>query len=78
MPLWLSSQLATDLSPLAPRSGLERSDFVRWPLAANDGHLVAVEHWGNAGSTGSQISSYGNGWGDIVQASLIFTLTFSY
>src|SRR6516164_10418539 len=27
-PLWLSSQLATDLSPLAPRSGLERSDFV--------------------------------------------------
>ena len=29
-------------------------------------------------STGSQISSYGNGWCDIVQAPLIFTLTFSY
>jgi len=28
-PLWLSSQLATGLSPRAPRSGLERSDFVR-------------------------------------------------
>jgi hypothetical protein len=27
-PLCLSSQLATGLSPLAPRSGLERSDFV--------------------------------------------------
>src|SRR5262249_11917006 len=29
-PLWPSSQLAIGLSPLAPRSGLERSDFVRW------------------------------------------------
>jgi hypothetical protein len=29
-------------------------------------------------STGSQISSYGNSWRDIVQAPLIFTLTFSY
>src|ERR1700730_6000078 len=29
-PLCLSSQLATGLSPLAPRSGLERSDFVLW------------------------------------------------
>src|SRR6516164_1952126 len=29
-PLWLSSQLATGLSSLAPRSGLERSDFVPW------------------------------------------------
>ena len=29
-PLCLSSQLATGLSPLAPRSGLERSDFVHW------------------------------------------------
>src|SRR6516164_2647724 len=29
-PLWPSSQLATGLSPLAPRSGLERSDFVHW------------------------------------------------
>src|SRR5438445_6270804 len=29
-PLWLSSQLATGLSPRAPRSGLERSDFVLW------------------------------------------------
>ena len=33
-PLWPSSQLATGLSPLAPRSGLERSDFVLWHLAA--------------------------------------------
>src|SRR5438132_4355209 len=32
--LWLSSQLATGLSPRAPRSGLERSDFVPWHLAA--------------------------------------------
>ena len=29
-PLWPSSQLATGLSPLAPRSGLERSDFMQW------------------------------------------------
>src|SRR6516225_4907940 len=29
-PLRPSSQLATGLSPLAPRSGLERSDFVHW------------------------------------------------
>ena len=29
-PLWPSSQLATGLSPLAPRSGLKRSDFVHW------------------------------------------------
>jgi hypothetical protein len=29
-PLWPSSQLATGLSSLAPRSGLERSDFVHW------------------------------------------------
>jgi hypothetical protein len=28
MPLWLFAQLATGLSPLAPRSRLERSDFV--------------------------------------------------
>ena len=27
-PLWPSSQLATGLSPLAPRNGLKRSDFV--------------------------------------------------
>jgi hypothetical protein len=27
-PLWPSSQLATGLSPLAPRSGLEHGDFV--------------------------------------------------
>src|SRR6516225_7559693 len=31
-PLWLSSQLATGLSPLAQRSGLERSDFAPCPL----------------------------------------------
>ena len=29
-PLWPSSQLASGLSSLAPRSGLERSDFVPW------------------------------------------------
>ena len=29
-PLGPSSQLATGLSPLVPRSGLERSDFVLW------------------------------------------------
>jgi hypothetical protein len=29
-PLWPSSQLATGLSAVAPRSGLERSDFVHW------------------------------------------------
>src|SRR5215831_15647202 len=29
-------------------------------------------------STGSQISSYGNGWCDLVQAPLTFTLTLSY
>ena len=33
LPLWPSSQLATGLSPLAPRSGLERSDFVHWHIA---------------------------------------------
>src|SRR5262249_25946912 len=32
-PLCLSSQLATRLSPRAPRSGLERSDFVLWHSA---------------------------------------------
>ena len=32
-PLWPSSQLATGLSPLAPRSGLERSDFVLCPIS---------------------------------------------
>src|SRR6516225_5426620 len=32
-PLRPSSQLATGLSPLAPRSGLERSDFVLCPIA---------------------------------------------
>jgi hypothetical protein len=32
-PLCLSSQLATGLSPLAPRSGLERSDFVHWHIS---------------------------------------------
>jgi hypothetical protein len=32
-PLCLSSQLAPGLSPLAPRSGLERSDFVLWHRA---------------------------------------------
>ena len=32
-PLWPSSQLATGLAPLAPRSGLERSDFVQWHIS---------------------------------------------
>jgi len=31
-PLSPFSQLATGLSALAPRSGLERSDFVPWPI----------------------------------------------
>jgi hypothetical protein len=31
--LSLSSQSATSLSALAPRSGLERSDFVPWHLS---------------------------------------------
>jgi hypothetical protein len=31
----LSSQLASGLSALAPRSGLERSDFVQWRKAAS-------------------------------------------
>src|SRR5215472_7436894 len=38
-PLWPSSQLATGLSPLAPRSGLERSDFVHWHTSAVSGCL---------------------------------------
>src|ERR1700730_4842571 len=33
-PLCLSSQLATGLSPRAPRSGLEPSDFVHWHQAS--------------------------------------------
>jgi len=42
-PLCLSSQLATGLSPRAPRSGLERSDFVRWP-DADLGRAGAARH----------------------------------
>jgi len=34
-PLCLSSQPATGLSPLVPRSGLERSDFVPWGIFAH-------------------------------------------
>src|SRR3981189_2558833 len=43
-PLCLSSQLATGLSPRAPRSGLERSDFVHWhnPAAPPDSQWVRL------------------------------------
>ena len=58
-PLWPSSQLATGLSPLAPRSGLERSDFVHWHR--RDDYLIGTEetitcaggssaYWGEADS----------------------------
>jgi len=33
--------LAPDLSALAPRSGLERSDFVPWPIASG-GYDTAI------------------------------------
>jgi hypothetical protein len=43
-PLWPSSQLASGLSSLAPRSGLERSDFVPWhnPVALATGRPVRL------------------------------------
>jgi len=46
-PLWPSSQLATGLSPLAPRSGLERSDFVLWHfsdavIANREGRIIGL------------------------------------
>ena len=40
--LSLSSQSATSLSALAPRSGLERSDFVHWHKAS----FAALQHHG--------------------------------
>jgi len=45
--LWPSSQLATGLSPLAPRSGLERSDFVLWHfsdavIANREGRIIGL------------------------------------
>src|SRR4029077_12966530 len=43
-PLCLSSQLATGLSPLAPRSGLERSDFVLWHRAGLSGGTLQVRY----------------------------------
>ena len=42
-PLWPSSQPATGLSPLAPRSGLERSDFVHWHFSDAVEALPRVE-----------------------------------
>src|SRR5215470_2605296 len=45
-PLCLSSQLATGLSPRAPRSGLERSDFVlrrTSPVAGRPGEGLLTE-----------------------------------
>src|SRR6516164_6895828 len=47
-PLWPSSQLATGLSSLAPRSGLERSDFVRWHpsdavIMRREGRITGLE-----------------------------------
>ena len=46
-PLWPSSQLATGLSPLASRSGLERSDFVLWHfsdavIANREGRIIGL------------------------------------
>jgi hypothetical protein len=41
-PLWPSSQLATGLSPLAPRSGLERSDFGALALTGCAGLSVST------------------------------------
>src|SRR5262249_53945310 len=41
-PLCLSSQLATGLSPRAPRSGLERSDFVLCPKAVIQCRMAAA------------------------------------
>ena len=38
-PLWPSCQLATGLSPFAPRSGLGRSDVVHWHIAD---HVLAA------------------------------------
>jgi len=52
-PLWPSSQLATGLSPLAPRSGLERSDFVRWHIATDVLAVLKVRY-----GVGSSASTY--------------------
>ena len=48
-PLWPSSQLATGLSPLAPRSGLERSDFVHWQPSDLP---IWIERVGSSGLSG--------------------------
>ena len=45
-PLSLFSPSATGLSAHAPRSGLERSDFVLWPKAAVPECLLSRRCWG--------------------------------
>ena len=52
-PLWPSSQLAIGLSALAPRSGLERSDFVQWHIAADVLAVLKVRY-----GVGSSASTY--------------------
>jgi hypothetical protein len=54
-PLCLSSQLAPGLSPLAPRSGLERSDFVLWHVPDE---LIEIERIGSLAFSGRAY----NGW----------------
>ena len=62
-PLWPFSQLTTGLSPLAPRSGLERSDFVRWhkPEPAESSTIRSLpgdnQTFSNAGSTLQQCNT---------------------
>ena len=48
--LCLSSQLATGLSPRAPRSGLERSDFVHWHSPAVPAYSKYFRCWRLTGS----------------------------
>ena len=49
-PLSLFSPSATSLSALAPRSGLERSDFVPWHISDFTAGLRNVCCWEKSGS----------------------------
>ena len=49
-PLSLSSQRLPASRLLLPRSGLERSDFVRWPIASVSAVQRHVWSWGKTGS----------------------------
>ena len=51
-PLWPSAQLATGHSPLAPRSGLERSDFVQWHFPTRGLRTESVGSLALSGHTG--------------------------